>query len=277
MGCGVKILVTVKRVPDPECKLKVDQGVLDSAHFRWQINPFDEYALEAALRLTEDPARPGVRLGEVVVVGIGCADLHVQLRAALAMGADRAVHLHADEERLDALRVVRALRQIVSDEKPDLVFIGKLSADGEGGGVGPMLAGMLGWPQATFASGLDLHSTEGTCRVFRALDKGFEEKTVRLPAVITVNLCIVAPHAVRRGTIPPALEYRDGVRSPTVKGIRDARNKPLAVLSLDVLQGSDLPTVRTVSVELVPARKPGVRVESAAALVDKLRHEAKVL
>lgn len=277
MGCGVKILVTVKRVPDPERKLDVDQGMLDKTHFRWQINPFDEYAIEAALRLTEDPARPNVRLGEVVVVGLGCADLHVQLRTALAMGADRAIHLHADEERLDALCVARALYQIVSDEKPDLVLMGKFSTDGEGGGVGPMLAGMLGWPQATFASGLDLHPTERTCRVLRALDRGVEEKVVPLPAVITVELGIVAPHAVRRGTMPPALECRDGVRSPTIRGIRDARNKPLALLPLDVLQGLDPPAVRTVSVELVPARKPGVRVESAAALVDKLRHEAKVL
>ena len=145
----MKILVTCKRVPNPEQKLKIGAGKIDLSGASWQINTFDEYAVETALRLTEK-GKGGERSGEVVVVSIGPKDVAQQLRGVLAMGADRGILVGSDDAALDADAVARILRAVVEREKPDLVVLGKQTVDGDSNQVGQILAGLLGWPQATF-------------------------------------------------------------------------------------------------------------------------------
>jgi len=156
----VKILVTCKRVPNPEQKLKIAGGGIDLATASWQLNTFDEYAVETALRLTEK-GKGGERSGEVVAVSIGPKDVSQQLRGVLAMGADRAILVGADDAALDALVVARVLAAIVGREKPDLVVLGKQTVDGDSNQVGQILAGLLGWPQATFVAGIRVAAIRG--------------------------------------------------------------------------------------------------------------------
>ena len=149
----MKILVTCKRVPNPEQKLKIGGGKIDLATASWQLNTFDEYAVETALRLTEK-GKGGERSGEVVAVSIGPKDVQQQLRGVLAMGADRAILVGGDDAALDALAVARVLKAVVEREKPDLVVLGKQTVDGDSNQVGQILAGLLGWPQATFLASI---------------------------------------------------------------------------------------------------------------------------
>jgi electron transfer flavoprotein beta subunit len=150
----VKILVPVKRVADPnnanKMKVSPDGKQVVSGDLPWAINPFDEYALEAGLRLLENGAT-GERTGELVIVSLGVDDVQTTMRQALAMGADRAIHVKADDGALDSLVVAKALRAIVDAEKPDLVLMGKQAVDGDSNTAGQMLAELLGWPMATFA------------------------------------------------------------------------------------------------------------------------------
>ena len=145
----MKILVPCKRVPNPDLKLKVANGAVDLASTTWQVNPFDEYAVEAALRLTEK-GKGGERVGEVVVVSVGPKETSAQLKQLLAMGASRAILIAGDDSALDADAVARILRAVVAAEKPDLVLLGKQAVDGDDNQVGQILAASLGWPQATF-------------------------------------------------------------------------------------------------------------------------------
>ena len=151
----MKILVTCKRVPNPEHKLKIGGGKLDLAAASWQLNTFDEYAVETALRLTEK-GKGGERAGEVVAVSIGPKDVGQQLRGVLAMGADRAILVGGEDAALDALATARVLAAVVAKEKPDLVVLGKQTVDGDSNQVGQILAGLLGWPQATFLASIKL-------------------------------------------------------------------------------------------------------------------------
>lgn len=273
----MKILVTVKRVPDPEQKLKLKGESLDLSAANWQLNQFDEYAVEAALRLTENAASPAARLGEVTVVSLGPADVQQQLRAALAMGADKAIRLDAQDENLDAEIVAKALHKLVARDKPDLVIMGKLAADNEGNEVGQRLAGYLGWPQATFAGSIEVVDGGKALIVGREVDAGLEMKKVRLPAVITVDLRIVAPQAVKNGKTPAGHAYAEGPRYASLKGIMAAKKKPIEDLTLAALGVQAAPRVRTSKVQLPPARKAGVKVGSVAELVEKLHNEAKVI
>lgn len=275
----MKILVTAKRVPDPEQKIKLKDNKLDLSAANWQLNQFDEYAVEAALRLTENGASPATRLGEVTVVSMGPSDVQQQLRAALAMGADKAVRIDAKDEDLDAEVVARALLKLVQRDKPDLVLMGKLAADNEGNEVGQRLAGYLGWPQATFASIIEVAPGEKapTLLVGREVDAGIEMKKVRLPAVVTVDLRIVAPQAVKNGTTPQAHAYADGPRYASLKGIMAAKKKPIEDTTFAALGVQPTPRVKTTSLQLPPPRKAGIKVGSVQELVEKLHNEAKVL
>jgi electron transfer flavoprotein beta subunit len=279
---SVKILVTAKRVPDPEQKIKLKDNRLDLSAANWQLNQFDEYAVEAALRLTENAQSPASRLGEVTVVSLGPVEVQQQLRAALAMGADKAVRVDAKDEDIDAEVVARALLKLVQRDKPDLVLMGKLAADNEGNEVGQRLAGYLGWPQATFASLIEVAEADKGDRpsallVGREVDAGMEVKKVRLPAVVTVDLRIVAPQAVRNGKTPAGHAYAEGPRYASLKGIMAAKKKPIEDLTLAQLGVEPALRVKTTALQLPPPRKAGVKVGSVQELVEKLHNEAKVI
>ena len=273
----MKILVTVKRVPDPEQKIKLKGSQIDLSSANWQLNQFDEYAVEAALRLTENAANAAARLGEVTVVSLGPADVQTQLRSALAMGADKAIRIDAKDEELDADQVTRALLALVKRDQPDLVLMGKLAADNEGNEVGQRLAGYLGWPQATFASTIEVTDGGKALLVGREVDAGLEIKKVRLPAVVTVDLRIIAPQAVKNGKTAATHSYPEGARYASLKGIMAAKKKPIEDSTLAKLGVSGGLRVKTMSTELPPPRKAGIKVQSVAELVAKLHNEAKVL
>ena len=208
----MKILVTLKRVPDPEQKLKFKGSALDLAGANWVPNQFDEYAVETALRLTENASAGGARDGEVVVASLGPKDVQQQLRSALAMGADRAILVEASDDQLDAEVVARTVAKLVEQEKPDLLLMGKLAADSESNQAGQLAAGYLGWPQATFAATIEVVDGGKALHVAREVDSGVETKKVPLPAVVTVDLRIIAPHAVKNGKTAADHAYPDGPR-----------------------------------------------------------------
>ncbi|HNN49936.1 MAG TPA: electron transfer flavoprotein subunit beta/FixA family protein [Pseudomonadota bacterium] len=273
----MKILVTAKRIPDPTQKLKLKDNALDLSGANWQLNQFDEYAVEAALRLTEDGANQAVRQGQVTVASLGPADVATQLRSALAMGADKAIRIEAKDEELDASVVAKALAKIVQRDQPDLVLMGKLAADNEGNDVGQRLAAILGWPQATFACSIQVTDGGKAVIVGREVDAGVELKKVRLPAVVTVDLRIVSPHAVKNGRTAPTFAYAEGPRYATLKGIRAAKDKPLEQLQLAQLGVAPGAKTKVLKVEMPPARQAGKKVGSVAELVEKLNKEAKVI
>jgi len=272
----VKILVPVKRVPDPEMKLKISDGKPDLGNATWVVNTFDEYAVETALRLTEN-ADTGDRDGEVVVVTIGPDDAAQQLRSALAMGADRAIHIAAEDAAVDSGVVSRALAKIVEEEKPDLVCMGKQAVDGDAAQVGPMLAARLGWAQATSAAFLDLPADKGSLTVGREVDGGVEYKKIPLPGLITVDLRIVQPKSVINHVTPDGHEYQEGPRYASLKGIMKAKKKPMDNKTLGDL-GVDTSVVTSDGAYELPAeRAGGMIVESVQDLVKRLNEDAKAL
>jgi electron transfer flavoprotein beta subunit len=273
----VKILVTAKRVPNPEQKLKFGGGQIDLSSASWQVNTFDEYAVETALRLTEK-GKGGERSGEVVVVSIGPKDVTTQLRGVLAMGADRAILVAGDDAALDADGVARALKAVVEREKPDLVVLGKQTVDGDSNQVGQILAGLLGWPQATFLASIRAAADGKSATVTREVDAGVEEKRVRLPAVVTVDLRIIGKKAVRNDALAPAdAAWEDTARYAALKGIMAAKKKPIAELTLAELGVTAAPLMKVKSYEAPPGRKAGIKVASVEELVSKLHNEAKVI
>jgi electron transfer flavoprotein beta subunit len=273
----VKILVTCKRVPNPEQKLKLAGGKVDLATATWQINTFDEYAVETALRLTEK-GKGGERSGEVVAVSIGPKEVTTQLRGVLAMGADRGLLVVADEGGLDADAVARILAKVVEREKPDLVVLGKQTVDGDSNQVGQILAGLLGWPQATFLASIRLAADGKSATTTREVDAGVEEKRVRLPAVVTVDLRIISKKAVRNDALAPAdAEWEETQRYASLKGIMAAKKKEIKELTTAELGVTATALVKAVSYEAPPARKAGAKVGSVEELVSKLHNEAKVI
>ncbi|MBT8496176.1 MAG: electron transfer flavoprotein subunit beta/FixA family protein [Deltaproteobacteria bacterium] len=272
----MKILVPVKRVPDPELKTKIKDGSIDLDNANWVVNPFDEYAVEAALRLLEN-ADTGDREGEIVVVTLGPADAAQQLRSALAMGADRAIHVDAEDSSIDAGTVVAALMKVYEEEKPDLVLMGKQAVDGDANQVGQMLAAKLGLPQATFAANLELPADKSALIVGREVDGGVEYKKVPFPSVVTADLRVIQPTGVKNNVTPDSHEYQEGARYASLKGIMKAKKKPMDQKSLSDLGIEVKPVIAEKSVELPPARPPGQTVESVADLISKLANEAKAI
>jgi electron transfer flavoprotein beta subunit len=274
---AVKILVTAKRVPNPEQKLKIGAGQIDLSGASWQVNTFDEYAVETALRLTEK-GKGGERAGEVVVVSVGPKEVAQQLRGVLAMGADRGILVAAEDAALDADAVARVLKAVVEREKPDLVVLGKQTVDGDSNQVGQVLAGLLGWPQATFLASIRLAADGQSATVTREVDAGVEEKRVRLPAVVTVDLRIIGKKAVRNDALAPAdAEWEETQRYASLKGIMAAKKKEIKELSLADLGMSAAPLMKVKSFEAPPGRKAGIKVASVEELVAKLHDEAKVI
>ena len=258
----MKVLVALKRVADPDNanKVKIAAGgnAVDTSGLEWKPNPFDEYALEAALRLTENGKAPKQRLGEVVVVSIGPKEVEQTLRAALATGADRAIRVDATDDQLDGRLVAGALKALIDAEKPDLVLMGKQAIDGDNNAVGQMLAALLDWPQATFASEVELNG-ETSAKVTREVDGGLQTLEVDLPAVVTADLRLNEPSYA---SLPNIMKAKK----------KPIEVKPAADYGLDIA-----PRLKVLKVTEPPKRGGGIKVETAADLVMKLKNEAGVL
>jgi electron transfer flavoprotein beta subunit len=263
----VKILVTAKRVEDPESKIKVkpDGSGIVTDGVSYKLNPFDEIAVEEALRIAaKNP-------GEVVAVSIGTDKVQSEIRHAMAMGADRGVWIKHDGP-LDPDSVARLLKAVVEKEKPDLVIMGKQSIDDDQNQTGQILAELLGWGQATFASKVESLESEQekakapglivqgkTVQVLREVDGGLETLEVDLPAVVTTDLRLNQP------------------RYASLPGIMKAKKKPIAEHTPQSLGVDVALKVKVVKLSPPPGRKAGIKVPDVAALMDKLKNEAKVL
>jgi electron transfer flavoprotein beta subunit len=274
----MKILVPLKRVADPDNanKVKVNAGKLETTGLEWKPNPFDEYAVETALRLTENGTNPKQRLGEVVVVTFGPKETETTLRGSLATGADRAIRVDATDDQLDGDLVARALKALIEKEKPDLVLCGKQAVDGDSTQVAQLLAEYLGWPQATFAGTIKTED-EKSLLVGREVDGGTINVRVTLPAVVSVDLRIVAPKSVKSKHTPDTHNYPEGVRFAALMAIMAAKKKPLAEVKLADLTTDSAVKIKYTGFELPPARKAGIKVKTVGELVEKLKSEAKVL
>ncbi|MBK8939716.1 MAG: electron transfer flavoprotein subunit beta/FixA family protein [Polyangiaceae bacterium] len=276
----MKILVALKRVADPDNANKVkipgSGDRVDTTGLEWKPNPFDEYALEAALRLTENGQQPKTRAGEVVVVTFGPKETETTLRAALATGADKAIRVDATDDQLDGDLVARALKTLVEREKPDLVVMGKQAVDGDSNQVGQILAELLDWPQATFAATIE-EEAAGSVLVGREVDGGVAKLRVKLPAVVTVDLRIVAGASVYSTKTARTFKYNEGVRFAALPAIMAAKKKPLTEVKLAELAADTKLKVTYAKFQAPPARKAGIKVKDVAELVDKLQKEAKVL
>jgi electron transfer flavoprotein beta subunit len=278
----VKILVTAKRVYDAEQKLKLNAAQTGVEVEKFVLNAFDELAVEAALRLTEKVTPSGgsetvERIGEVVVVSVGIKDAAQQIRQCLAMGADRGIHVVADDANLDADILARILEKLVAKEKPDLVLMGKQAPDSDSNLVGQILAARLNQPQATFASKIVLGGDKKSVQVTREVDGGLETKAIPLPAVVTTDLRIAAPTAVVNGVTPKEKVYADGPRYASLKGIMAAKKKPIEEVALASLGVDTNLRLKTKKLSSPPPRKAGVKVKTVQELVQKLKTEAKVI
>jgi electron transfer flavoprotein beta subunit len=249
----MKILVSVKRVVDFNVKVRVkgDGSGVETANVKMSMNPFDEIAVEEAMRLKE----AGVAT-EVIVVSCGVQACQETLRTALAIGADRAILVQTDAE-LQPLAVAKLLKSITDREKPRLVILGKQAIDDDSNQTGQMLAALLDWPQATFASKLKIEGDKA--QVTREVDGGLETIAIKLPAVITTDLRLNEPRYV------------------TLPNIMKAKKKTLDTLKPDALGVDVAPRLTTVKVVEPSKRKAGVKVRDAKALVEKLRNDAKVI
>ncbi len=275
----MKILVAVKRVADPDNlnKIKLSaQGKVDTTGLEPKPSPYDDYALETALRLTENGTNTKQRLGEVVVVTFGPKEAEQMLRAMLGTGADRAIRVDATDDALDGDAVARGLKVLVEREKPDLVLLGYQQAESESNEVGQMLAEYLGWPQATFAGHLQSQDDKALL-VGREVEGATALVKVTLPAVVTVIDKIVHPKSVQSKHTAATHAYADGVRFAALMAIMAAKKKPLAEVKLAELVPDATLKVRYGAAELPPKRAAGVKVKDVKELVSKLKTEAKVV
>ena len=276
----MKILVPMKRVADPDNANKVtisgDGSKVSSEGLEWKPNPFDEYAVETALRLLEENSGKGNLRGEVLVATIGPGDVTQQVRQCLAMGANRGIMVEGDDEELDATVVARTLVKLVEKESPDLLLIGKQAVDGDSNQVAQIAAEMLGWPQATFAGKIEAPADLSEATVVREVDGGSATVTVKFPAVISVDLRIVSPEGVKN-SVTADKPYQEGPRYASLRGIMKAKKKPIDNYTLADLGVDTSTRVNTISFAAPPSRSAGVIVETVEELVQKLKDEAKVL
>ena len=249
----MKVLVAVKRVIDYNVKVRVkpDNTGVDLANVKMAMNPFCEIAVEEAVRLKEK----GVA-SEIVVVSIGPKASQEQIRTALALGADRGIHVETDEE-VQSLEAAKLLKAVVEKEEPKLVILGKQSIDSDNNQTGQMLAALLGWAQGTFVSGIEIKGDSAA--VVREVDGGLEHLEVKMPAVVTVDLRLNEP------------------RYASLPNIMKAKKKPLDSMSADELGVDVTPRLAITRVEEPPAREAGIKVSDVGELVDKLKNEAKVI
>lgn len=251
----MKILVAAKRVPDPNATIKVrpDGSGIVTDNVKYVVNPFCEIAIEEALRIKEKSGG-----AEVVLVSIGAKVVSEQLRTGLAMGADRAILVLSDDE-VEPLAVARVLAKLVETEKPDLLLMGKQAIDDDSNVVGQMVAEMLGWAQATFASEVKLADDKASAVVTREVDGGLEDVQVQLPAIITADLRLNEP---RYASLPGIMKARK----------KELKEIPIAELGIDLT-----PRVKILNLAPPPKRQAGKKVESVQELVQLLHTEAKVI
>ena len=283
----MKILVPIKRVADPDnaSKLKVsgDGTAVTSEGLEWKMNPFDDWSLEAALRLTEDAAKKNARVGEVVLASIGPNDEHTQriIREGLAKGAERGILVEAEDGSLDSGVVAGVLKALVDKESPDLVVMGKQAADGDSNVAGTVLAEKLGWPIINNAMSIVTADDGKTLEVKRELDTGVATVKVTGPAVLTTSDRILATDSVQNGVTPDGHQYAKlevGGRYASLKGIMQAKKKPIDNTSVADLGVDAGKTLNYTKFELPPARSGETTfVEDVADLVDKLHNTAKVI
>lgn len=249
----MKVLVPVKRVVDYNVKVRVksDNTGVDIANVKMSMNPFDEIAVEEAVRLKEKGL-----VTEVIAVSCGVAQCQETLRTAMAIGADRAILVETDAE-LQPLAVAKLLKALVDKEQPQLIILGKQAIDDDANQTGQMLAALLGWPQATFASKVEVGG-DGV-QVTREIDGGLETLEIALPAVVTTDLRLNEP------------------RYATLPNIMKAKKKPLETVKPAELGVDVAPRLTTLKVVEPAARSAGIRVADVAQLIDKLKNEAKVL
>ena len=249
----MKVLVAVKRVVDFNVKVRVkaDGTGVETANVKMSMNPFDEIAVEEAIRLKE-----AGKAEEIIVVSIGPQQAQETLRTALALGADRAILVEATSE-LQPLAVAKLLKAVAQKETPKLVILGKQAIDDDANQTGQMLAALLGWPQATFASKLKIEGEKA--QVTREVDGGLETISIKLPAVVTTDLRLNEPRYV------------------TLPNIMKAKKKTLEVLKPEALGVDVSPRLSTLKVVEPSKRKAGTKVADVKALVEKLRNDAKVL
>jgi electron transfer flavoprotein beta subunit len=249
----MKVLVPVKRVIDYNVKVRVraDGAGVDLANVKMSMNPFDEIAVEEAIRLKEQG-----KATEIVAVSIGPAQAAETIRTALAMGADRGILVKTDAA-VEPLGVAKILKAIVAKESPGLVIMGKQAIDDDCNQTGQMLAALLGWPQGTFAS--RVVPGDGTVHVTREIDGGLETVELTLPAVVTTDLRLNEP------------------RYASLPNIMKAKKKPLETLAPNDLGVEVTPRLKTLKVAEPPRRQAGIKVSSVAELIDKLKNEARVI
>ena len=249
----MKILVPIKRVIDYNVKVRVkaDQSGVELANVKMAMNPFDEIAVEQAIRFKEAGAAD-----EVVAISIGPDQAQETIRTALAMGADRGIHVQASHDT-EPLAIAKVIKAITDKEKPGLILMGKQAIDDDSNQTGQMLATLLGWPQATFASGVELDGN--SLKIIREVDSGLEHITCPMPAVVTVDLRLNEP------------------RYASLPNIMKAKKKPIDQISLEDLGVDASQRLKTIKVEEPPARQAGIIVDSVDTLVEKLTNEAKVI
>lgn len=249
----MKVLVPVKRVIDYNVKVRVksDQTGVDLANVKMSMNPFDEIAVEEAIRLKE----AGIAT-EIVAISIGPEKAQDQIRQALAMGADRGILIKTDQE-VEPLGVAKLLKAVAAEEGPELIILGKQAIDDDSNQTGQMLAALLGWAQGTFASKIE--KKDGTLNVTREVDGGLQTIALKLPAIVTTDLRLNEP------------------RYASLPNIMKAKKKPLDVKEAGDYSVDIAPRLETLKVAEPPKREAGVKVESVAELVDKLKNEAGVL
>lgn len=249
----MKLLVAVKRVIDYNVKVrvKVDETGVETSNVKMSMNPFDEIAVEEAIRLLENGTA-----SEVVAVSMGVQQCQETIRTALAMGADRGIHVKTDDE-LQPLAVAKLLSKIVEHEKPDAVILGKQAIDDDSNQTGQMLAGLLGWSQGTFASEIVLANSK--VNVTREIDGGLQTIAINLPAVITTDLRLNEP------------------RYASLPNIMKAKKKEIVEMTPEGLGVDITPRLTTLKVTEPPKREEGIKVETVSELVEKLKNEAGVI
>ncbi len=249
----MKVLVAVKRVIDYNVKVRVkaDQTGVETANVKMSMNPFDEIGVEEAIRLRE-----AGKAEEIVAVSLGPQQCQETIRTALAMGADRGIHVKTEEE-LQPLAVAKLLKTVIEEERPGLVILGKQAIDDDSNQTGQMVAALLGWPQATFASKLDIG--DESARIIREVDGGLDTVDVKVPCVMTTDLRLNEP------------------RYASLPNIMKAKKKPIAEKTPEELGVDITPRLKTVQVTEPSGREAGIKVESVAELVDKLHKEAGVI
>ena len=247
----MKILTTVKRVTDPDMKVKIkpDGSGIETEGVEYKMNSFDEYGVEEAIRLKEEHG------GEVVVVSVGAGASTKEIRTALAMGGDRGILVETDED-LDSDAVARVLAEVVKEEEPDIIVMGKQSVDSDRSQAAQLLAAYLGWPQATFA--YECEVADGWATVGREVDGGTATKRVKLPAIVTADLRLNEP------------------RYASLPGIMKAKRKPLDTKTPADLGVDVTPKVTVLTYEAPEEREAGQIVDGVDELIDKLRNEAKL-